>query len=131
MSVVVDTNVLISALLSSRSAPRVILNLFLARKLTWLVNDLILAEYREVLNRKEFGFHSAQVEDLLQFIETYATHVPCVPERISLPDPTDLAFLLCARQGKANALVTGNKKHFPFSVSKGFRVELPSEFLAR
>ena len=74
MKVVVDTNVLVSSLLSSKGPPRVILGLFLARKTDWLVNDLILAEYEEVLSRKEFSIKWNEVMGVLGFIRFYVTH---------------------------------------------------------
>ena len=48
MKAVVDTNVLVSALLSRTGPPRMILKLLLSRKVEWLVNDPILEEYEEV-----------------------------------------------------------------------------------
>lgn len=133
MRVVVDTNVLVSALLSPKGAPRVILKLFLSRKLEWLVNDLILQEYEDVLSREEFGFRPSDILRLLEFIRKYAVHIPYVPEKINIPHAADLPFILCARQGKALSVITGNKKHFPSSCSQGhgFTIDLPADFLAK
>lgn len=130
MKVVVDTNVLVSSLLSSKGPPRVIFRLFLARKIDWLVNDFILAEYEEVLSRKEFSLQWNEAVHALGFVRLYATHIPYIPEGMNVPDLSDLPFILCARQGKADALVTGNKRHFPSSLCQGFKLFSPMEFIS-
>ncbi len=48
-----------------------------------------------------------------------------------LPDPTDESFLETALAGKADCLITGNAKHFPFSKRQGIAVLSPREFLDR
>lgn len=125
-----DTNVLVSSLLSSSGPPRIIFRLFLAGKFDWLVNDLILAEYEEVLSRKEFSIKWTEAIRALEFIRFYAVHVPYVPEAMDVPDLGDLPFILCARQGKADVLVTGNQKHFPPSLCQGFEVFSPVDFIS-
>lgn len=128
MKAVVDTNVLVSALLSRTGPPRMILRLLLSKKIEWLVNDLVLEEYEEVLGRKDFGFKPFQIQALMEFIRRYGVHVPYLPQKTSIPHADDLPFLLCARQGKADTLITGNKKHFPFS-DQLFRIVSPAEFI--
>ena len=130
MRAVVDTNVLVSALLSRTGPPRMILRLLLSKKMEWLVNDLVLEEYEEVLGRKDFGFKPSQIKTLMEFIGRYAVHAPYVPQKVSIPHADDLPFLLCAHQGKADTLITGNKKHFPFP-KQPFRIESPAEFVTR
>ena len=129
MKVVVDTNVLVSSLLSVKGSPRAILKLFLARKIDWLVNDLILVEYEDVLSRKEFSVKWRESIRILEFIHFYAIHIPYIPVEMDVPDLDDLPFILCARQGKADALITGNKKHFPKAFCQGMKVFSPSDFL--
>lgn len=132
MKFVVDTNVLVSSLLSSKGPPRILLRFFLGRRIDWLVNDLILAEYETILSRKEFPVQWSEVLRTLEFIRLYAVpipYIPDIPEGVNIPDLGDLPFISCARQGKADALVTGNKKHFPASLCKGINVISPSDFL--
>ena len=130
MKVVVDTNVLVSALLSRTGPPRIILKLLLSKKAEWLVNDLILEEYEEVLGRRDFGFKPSQIQALMEFIRRYGVHVPYLPQKVSVPHVDDLPFLLCAQQGEADTLITGNKKHFPFR-DQPFHIESPAEFINR
>lgn len=67
MILVVDTNVVVSALLSPRGAPGRVLDLVLGRALDLAIDDRILAEYRAVLSRARFGFDPADVEALMAF----------------------------------------------------------------
>ncbi len=53
--VVVDTNVLVSALLTEHGAEATVLDLLNAGKLYWCISDAILVEYREVLGRSKFA----------------------------------------------------------------------------
>ena len=127
--VVVDTFVFVSSILSPHNPPAQILDLILSRRILALISERILAEYREVLGREEFSFNPEMVQSLLQFIQTYAETVALTPMKISLPDASDEPFLACALQGKADFLITGNKKHFPSSLCRPARVVSPSEFL--
>ncbi len=129
MRVVVDTNVFVSSILSPRNLPAQILDLILSRRILLLISEKILAEYQEVLQRKEFYFDPEIVEGLLRFIQTYSEKVVLTPMKISLPDASDEPFLACALQGKADFLITGNKKHFPLSLCRPAKIVSPSEFL--
>jgi len=104
----------------------------LARALTLLHDDRILAEYREVLLRPRFQHRPSDVEDLFDFLLQAGEHVSPRPLAVTLPDASDLPFLEVAVSGAADALVSGNIKDFrPRRGSHGIRVILPAEFLAR
>ena len=55
MRVVVDTNVVVSAILRDRNPEKAILHLVANPKCEWVASEEILAEYREVLRRPRFG----------------------------------------------------------------------------
>ena len=129
MRVVVDTNVFVSSILSPRNLPAQILDLILSRRILLLISEKILAEYQEVLQRKEFSFDPEIVEGLLRFIQAYSEKVVLTPMKISLPDASDEPFLACALQGKVDFLITGNKKHFPLSLCRPAKIVSPGEFL--
>jgi uncharacterized protein len=112
MRVVIDTNVLVSALLSPHGPPAQLLRLALQGELVTLFDERILAEYREVLERPRFGFDAADVDDVLEGIEWTGELVHARPLAIELPDPFDLPFLEVAVSGAADTLVTGNQRHF-------------------
>lgn len=113
-----DTNVVVSAHLSSRGLERFVLDLALARKLRMYVSREILTEYREVLARPRFGIRAERLAESLRLIKSAAKTVkPREKLRLS-PDEDDNKFLECAAEAQAHYLVTGNKRHFPQSVGE-------------
>ncbi len=110
--VVLDTNVVVSGLLSPFRPAARILDLVLAGEIVLLLDDRIAAEYREVCGRPRFGFDPTDVDRLLSALEALADHIASPPLAVTLPDPDDLPFLEVAIAGRADALVTGNARHF-------------------
>ena len=130
MRIVFDTNVLISAMLNPRGTPGAILALILAGEVVVLYDDRILAEYRDVLARPKLRIPPAEAELVLGFFEAEGVLTSAPPLPIDLPDPDDLPFLEVAVASRADALVTGNKRHF--STGEGTSPALilsPAEFL--
>lgn len=121
MRIVIDTNVVVSALLTDHGAPAQVVDLCIAGDLELAVDGRILAEYHEVLHRAAFHFEARDVAGFLALAEQ-AERVVCVPLPITLPDPDDLPFLEVAVSAAVDALVTGNVKHFR---SRGGAVDIP------
>ena len=69
MKVVLDTNVLVAALLNPRGIPADILNLVLNEEVTLCYDDRIIGEYRSVLKRDKFGLDSDDVDTVIDFLE--------------------------------------------------------------
>ncbi|MEM1171182.1 MAG: putative toxin-antitoxin system toxin component, PIN family [Cyanobacteria bacterium P01_H01_bin.35] len=70
MRIIVDTNVLISAVLKGRK-PRAIIQLISDRyDMDWIVSQEILAEYREVLNRRKLKLTNEVRQEWLDKIAT-------------------------------------------------------------
>ena len=115
--VVIDTNVLVSALLSSKedAATVQVAAKMLVGEIMPLYSQEILAEYRSVLARKKFGFSFDAVHALLSAIEKFGQLVTPSPSGEVLPDMKDLPFyeVVMDQQAKEAYLVTGNLKHFP------------------
>ncbi|MCG0276699.1 MAG: putative toxin-antitoxin system toxin component, PIN family [Thermosediminibacteraceae bacterium] len=130
MKVVLDTNVLVSALLTPHGPAARVLDAVLAGQLSLVFDDRILYEYEEVLRRERFGFAQEDVKALLDFIRSEGLGVVAPPLRIALPDPDDLMFVEVAVAGRADAIVTGNKKHFPEGCCGGIPVMSPAEILS-
>jgi len=65
MNIILDTNVLVSALWSAGSKPAVIVSAVLARKFTVCYDYRILDEYYSVLRRPKFGFAEWEIQNLL------------------------------------------------------------------
>jgi len=127
--VVLDSNVLVSALLSPNGAPAAVLQLVLAGHALLCLDARILSEYREVLRRDKFDFDTRLVDELLEFLESEGELVASVPLPLSLPDADDEMFLEVAVAGGADHVVTGNLRHFPTRESRGMSVVSPRDFL--
>lgn len=126
---VIDTNVLVSALLTSHinaATVQVVGRLFTGEVIP-LFNEEILKEYNEVLRRKKFKFREELVAVLLDIIEKTGQMIQAKPSGEILADIKDLPFyeVVLAKQDEAAFLVTGNIKHFP----KRPFVVTPNEFL--
>lgn len=114
---VIDTNVLVSALLSSHdnaATVQVVGKLFSGQVIP-LFSEEILREYDEVLRRKKFGFSEETVSSMIHVIEKYGEMIVPTPTGEILPDMKDLPFYeVVMEKGEDDAyLVTGNLKHFP------------------
>lgn len=132
MRAVNDTNVLVSGIINPHGPPGRIVDAVLAEAITVLYDDRILSEYRDVLMRPTFGFKRADVETIVDFIEVAGEHISAKGVDLILPDPTDLPFLEVAMGGAADALVSGNLKHFkPRRGQHNVEVCTPAEFLRR
>ena len=130
MRIVLDTNVLVSALLSPHGPPGRVLDLLLAGQLVLLADDRILGEYDEVLARPKFGFSAHDVAEVLTYLRTTCERVLAARFDVTLSDDGDLPFLEVAITGEAEALVTGNTRHFvPVRGTHSVAVVSPAEFL--
>ncbi|ACR80007.1 putative toxin-antitoxin system toxin component, PIN family [Kosmotoga olearia] len=127
MKVVIDTNVLVSALLKPYSKPATILNMIIAGQIVPCFDARIFNEYEHVLLRKKFGFDPSLVEIFLRYLKRHGIFVTPKPLDPVLPDPYDLPFYEVAASAGA-VIITGNKKHFPVDDVEVFS---PDEFLRR
>ena len=130
MRVVLDTNILVSGLLSPYGAPGELVRLVAMGALQVCYDARILAEYREVLLRPIFPFTQTQVETLLDQVKAGGLMVGAQPLSAPLPDPDDEVFLAVALAGPAQHLVTGNTRHYPVKSRHGIEVVTPAGFLA-
>lgn len=124
-----DTNVLVSGLLSPYGNPAEIVRLVVSGTLTLCVDARILVEYAQVLERPKFGFAKRKVEAIVDHIAAEGIHVAPDPLSQRLPDQDDEPFLEVALAGQAACLVTANLAHFPAAARAGATVLSPTEFL--
>ena len=112
---VIDTNVLVAALLSKHSdaATVQVLERVFDGQLVPLFEEGILAEYQDVLSRPKFRFPASQVQALLNAIVLSGLPVSRISTGAELPDPKDLVFYEAALARDGAYLVTGNQKHSP------------------
>ena len=131
MRIVLDTNVVVSGLLSDVSVPAQVVDLCIAGDVDLVVDARIVSEYGEVLRREELGVEEDDVGDFLALVD-YAEHVVAAPLALTLPDPDDLPFLEVAVAGAVDAIVTGNVKHFrPAEGRVAIPMLTPRQFLDR
>jgi putative PIN family toxin of toxin-antitoxin system len=110
---VLDTNVLVSGLLSPSAPPGRLIDALLGRRLRLALDDRIEIEYREVLARPRLGIPSIRQEAFLAILQ-FQSHVTTRPWPYpSPPDEDDVAFLEVARETSERTVVTGNLRHFP------------------
>ena len=130
MRVVLDTNVLVSALLNPHGTPGRVIDLVLSGAVIVMYDDRILAEYRDVMARPKLRITPLEAAFLLDFIETEGILLSAPPLAVELPDPDDLPFIEVAAVASVDALVTGNARHF--SAASGILevpILSPAEFM--
>ena len=127
--IVLDTNVLISALLSSQGPPaRVLLDDPPGSRHSLCVSGDIYAEYEEVIRRSCFKRSGNEIEGTLRTIRERGFWIKPTQRVRACSDPDDDIFLECAQAATAHYLVTGNTKHFP-STWASVRIVTPRQFL--
>ena len=112
---VIDTNVLVSALLSrfKDTCTVQLLQLLILGEITPIYNDEIFEEYQTVLTRSKFGFPDTLIDETLDVIRRYGINSSRTEASEQLPDPKDVVFYEVALSVEDSFLVTGNTKHFP------------------
>jgi len=113
---VIDTNVLVSAILKWESVPGNIMELTMNGLIIPVLNDDIVAEYRAVLLRPKFHLTEGIVESIINGIVGRGIFVDPQKLELELPDPKDKIFyevVMEKRKSDDAHLVTGNIKHFP------------------
>jgi putative PIN family toxin of toxin-antitoxin system len=110
MKVLIDTNVLISAVWRDKKPEELILWLLAhPADWQWIVSSEIMREYIEVLNRKKFSF-SPETLHKWETILTRDTHLKPVRAEIDFPrDQKDAKFLACAISNNVDFFVTGDR----------------------
>jgi uncharacterized protein len=129
MRVVLDANVYISALLVGRGCEE-ILTLGRTGVIRVLSSPEIIDEVASVLRRK-FHWSPADIRLFLDEACDLCQMIPFDPAEVEFPaDPADAKILACAVAGKADVIVTGDKKHLlPLKRYRGIPIVSPAEFL--
>jgi uncharacterized protein len=113
MRLVFDTNVLVSALLGTGSAPAQLLALWQRGRYQLLTADLQLEELRRVTRYPQIRkrLRPAQAGELVNALYELAERVEPLPGVTASPDPADNLLLAIAQAGRADYLVSGDKRH--------------------
>lgn len=113
---VIDTNVLVSAMLKWQSVSGSVMEFTLEGFIIPVLNKEIVAEYRTVLARPKFGLDDKIIIDIIDSLENVGFYVDAETIDIELPDSKDRVFyevVMEKRKEEETYLVTGNNKHFP------------------
>ncbi|WP_010259801.1 putative toxin-antitoxin system toxin component, PIN family [Treponema primitia] len=122
--VVLDTNIIVSAILSRNGNCAKILDMVFDNEIEYWYSRNIIFEYEDVLSRPQFNFDQRQVSIILKTLQEKGTLINPDVSTIPFIDEEDRIFYDTAMSGKS-LLVTGNKKHFP---KKSFIIA-PADFL--
>lgn len=128
-SVVIDTNVLVSAGIKWDTNPAMVVDGVLNGAVPYMVCPAVVDEYEEVLGRSKFkrhGFPPVWFSSLM--LRAFRQPNPPIWP-LDGPDPTDLVFLSLAYQTNS-VLVTGNTDDYPEAIRMGVRVVTPREWVA-
>lgn len=113
IQVVLDTNIVVSAMLRSGGLPEAALNLAVDCVVQLCISKPVMAEYEEVLSRRKIGIDPRKAAIALTRIREVSRLVtPSITVK-GCTDPDDNIFLECSQAAEANYLVTGNTAHFP------------------
>ncbi len=127
--IVLDTNVLVSALLFG-GVPRDVLQLVITGKVVCSLSLPILDELRDVLQRPRFGFSLQQAMTIVAELSDLCTIVaPTETVQVINADPADNRILECAIQARADAIVSGDAHLLALGTYKAIRILRPSEFI--
>ena len=108
MKVVIDTNVLVSAVLKGRVPRNVIQFIFDNPDWQWIASEEIIVEYKEVLSRSKFKLTDEVRGEWFEIIDTFLTLID-VNFEVDFPrDRKDAKFLACAMAAAADFLITGD-----------------------
>lgn len=124
---VIDTNVLVSFLLTKNMESSVVKVIELVKNETIvpLLHTEILEEYKEVLSRDYLKIDDSYVTDLMETITKLGVFCDRKEAIGSFPDPDDIVFYEVSLSVEDSYLITGNLKHFP----RNGHVVTPAEML--
>lgn len=135
--IVIDTNILVSAMLTSKGNPAKILKHVLEGKLNLIISTAILEETQRVLRyprlvklMKKNKITMKEVYDFLGKMSKVAVITPGQLEIDAIPDdPTDNKILVCGLEGEADYLISGDHHLTDLKIFQGIKIMNPSTFL--
>lgn len=137
MRLVVDTNVLLSALLSTQGTPGRLISRLVDGEHTFLVSRTTMEELRRVLNYPKIRRLLTQTENELELflcsVELSAVEVDTtvVPTGLECRDPDDIEYLAVAVLGHAECIVSGDQDLLVLNEVEGIPILTPAQLLDR
>ena len=137
LRVVIDTNVILSGILSRKGAPAELLNAWRERRFLLFSSSAIVAEVRAVLQyprvRHKYHLSDDAIEQTITLLEHDSLLVAGDADVTgSVPDdPKDEMFLACALDGQADAIVSGDHHLLDLGVFRDIPIINARQFLAQ
>lgn len=135
LKIVLDTNLLVSAVISSQGNPARILGLFRKNLIEIVISEEMIVEIQKVLNypkiRKRHVWNTEEIESFVRGIKEICIVV--TPKfhsgSIVTQDPSDDKFLHCAVAGEVDYIVTGDNHLLRLGKYSGIQIVTPGQFL--
>lgn len=132
--IVLDTNLFVSALLKPGSNPDIILRLVKDEKVLLLMSGSICLEISRVLTYPKIRKRLiASDEELKNFVRLLSTVAIITPDTLNLPsldaDPDDTKYLVCAVEGHADFIISGDHHLTDLVMYRGIRIVTPGDFI--
>ena len=128
MNVLVDTNVVVSAMIRDGLSRRIINEIVARDDWFWIVTTAIETEYHEVLARPKFNIPPAIQQHFRTFIEAVTIRVQAITPPPFPRDPKDEPFIAGALASDADYLITGDKDLLDEQPLASTRILKPAEF---
>lgn len=132
--VVIDTNVIYSALRSSLGSSYFLLDAMAEGKIDYAVSAALIFEYEDVLKRPQnrLVFSDAEIDQILDSIVSIGSrHASYFLWRPFLKDPKDDMILELAVVSESDRIITHNTKDFKGSTKLGVKAVTPLEYLKK
>ena len=130
--IVIDTNVILSALRSTKGASFKLLSIIDENKFEFSLSVPLFIEYESVAKRnpEKLGLSISDIEDILNYLaETSSKREIYFLWRPFLKDPKDDLVLEVAIESESDFIISNNKKDFRNINKFGLKVLTPLEFL--
>jgi putative PIN family toxin of toxin-antitoxin system len=135
--IVIDTNILVSAILTPEGNPAKILKLVLEGKLNLIISPAILEETRQVFNYPKLvklleknKITPAEVGGFLNKMSKIAVITPGQLDVDAIPeDPADNKIIACALEGDADFIISGDHHLTDLKIFQGIKIVDPATFL--
>jgi uncharacterized protein len=131
MRLILDTNILISGLLSPRGAPAKLIDAWEQKTFTLVACDALIEEFRDVTGRPFFRarLRASAAELLAADLRDFSFYCGNLPPGPVAPDPKDSYLLALAEASDAEFLVTGDHELLALKQHKSTRIIPPAAMI--
>ena len=128
---ILDTNIIVSALISNSIPTKILYELVLTQKVKVCLTEEIFTEYIEVFNREKFTKYTSfksKADIVLNKLREISTYYETNRKIEILSDTSDNKFLELAAVSSADYLITGNTLDFQITEFEYTRILTPREY---